>query len=177
MEKRAREFLDLTAKYYEKNRVKWTNLLRSVGLEFDEDVYNDTIIKVYDKLMDEEDIETIEDEVIAYWYQSFVNNIKRNKQYSCNSKKTDEDVIDLLKNEEYIIDSSNLYYPTIRYLLNKIKDEFDIQSYHLFKMYYLMPDMTYDELADVVGCNVKSRINKMRKWLKQNVQQNNDRSI
>lgn len=174
MEKRAREFLDLTAKYYEKNRFKWNSLLRSVGLEFDEDVYNDTIIKVYDKLMGEEDIDSPEDEVIAYWYQSFVNNIKRNKKYSCNSKRDDSDVIDLLKNEEYIVESSNLYYPTVRYLLNKVKDNFDLKSYHLFKMYYLTPNITYDELNEIVGCNVKSKINKIRKWLKQNVQQDND---
>lgn len=136
---------------------------------FDEDIYNDTIIKIYEKLLSEEDLETTEDEVMAYWYRSFVNNIKRNKQYARNSKKDDKDVIDLLKNEEYIIDSSNLYYPTIRYLLNKVKDEFDIRSYHLFKMYYLIPEMTFDELSSVVGCNVKTKINDIKKWLKENV--------
>lgn len=166
MEQRARNFLNLTSRYYEKNKVKWNGLLRSVGLVFDEDVYNDTIIKVYDKLMNEEDLETTEDEVIAYWYQSFVNNIKRNKQYSCNSKRTDEDVIDLLKNEEYIIDSSNMYYPTIRYLLNKVREHYDLKSYHLFKMYYLVSEMTYDELNETIGCNVKTKINGIRKWLK-----------
>lgn len=169
MEQRAKDFLELTARYYEKNKVKWDSLLKSVGLMFDEDIYNDTIIKIYEKLLSEEDLETTEDEVMAYWYRSFVNNIKRNKQYSCNSKRTDEDVIDLLKNEEYIIDSSNLYYPTIRYLLNKVKDEFDIRSYHLFKMYYLIPEMTFDELSSVVGCNVKTKINDIKKWLKENV--------
>lgn len=169
MEKRARQFLDLSAKYYEKNKTKWNNLLKSVGLIFDDDVYNDTIIKVYDKLMGDEDLETTEDEVIAYWYQSFVNNIKRNKQYSFNSKRDDSDVIELLKDEEYTVESHHLYYPTIRLLLEKIRNNYDIRNYHLFKMYYLVPEMTYDNLSSIIGCNVKSTINKMRKWLKENV--------
>lgn len=168
MEKRAREFLNLTSKYYEQNRVKWEHLLKSIGLSFDEDVYNDTIIKVYDKLMNEEDIETTEDEVIAYWYQSFVNNIKRDKKYSCNSKREDADVIDLLKDKEYTIDASHLYYPTIRMLLEKIQSEFSDSDFHLFKMYYLS-DCTFDELNEIVGYNSKPRITKMRKWLKENV--------
>lgn len=169
MEKKAREFLDLTSRYYEKNKVKWTGLLKSIGLTFNEDVFNDTIIKVYEKINADEDIDKTEDEIIAYWYQSFVNNIKRDKKYSVNSKRDDSDVIDLLKNEEYIVESSNLYYPTIRYLLNKIMGEYDLKSYHLFKMYYMIPDMTYDELSNAVGCDVKTKINKMKNWLKSNV--------
>lgn len=165
MEKRAKDFLNLTAKYYEQYREKWEHLLKSIGLKFDEDVYNDTIIKVYDKLMnDPDDINTTEDEAIAYWYQSFVNNIKRNKQYACNSKVDDTDVIDLLKDKAYIVGASHLYYPTIRMLLEKIKAEFGEPSFHLFKMYYLT-EYTYDEINDIVGYNAKPKINKIRKWL------------
>ena len=169
MEKKAREFLDLTATLYEKNKEKWSGLLKSVGLVFDEDIYNDTIIKVYDKMMaDEETDQTTEDELIGYWYQSFKNNIMRNKQYSYNSKRDDCDVIDLLKNEEYIITTPHITFTTIRYLLNKVKEEYNQKDYHLFKMYYLTT-LTYDELSLVVGYDAKSKINKMKNWLKQNV--------
>lgn len=168
MEKRAREFLDITAKLYEQNKVKWVHLLSSIGLVFDEDIYNDTIIKVYDKLMNEEDITSTEDEVIAYWYQSFVNNIKREKKYARNAKKDDTDVIDILKNKEYVVDATHLYYPTIRMLLQKIQEEFDDSSFHLFKLYYLS-DCTFDELSAIVGYNCKPRIMKMKKWLRDNV--------
>lgn len=168
MEKRAREFLDLSARMYEQNRIKWEHLLSSIGLKFDEDIYNDTIIKIYDKLMNEEDITTTEDEVIAYWYQSFVNNIRREKKYSRNSKRDDSDVIDLLKDKEYIVDATHLYYPTIRMLLEKIKGEYDENEFHLFKLYYLT-EHTYEEINEIVGYNAKGKINKMRKWLKENV--------
>lgn len=157
----------MTADLYEKNKVKWTGLLKSVGLQFDEDIYNDTIIKVYEKIV-EDTVDKTDDEIIAYWYKSFVNNIKREKQYTYNSKREDIDVIDLLKNEEYIITKQHISYSTIRFLLNKIKEEYNEKDYHLFKMYYLT-DITFDELNDIVGSDVKSKIIKMKKWLKSNV--------
>ena len=57
MEKRAKEFLAISAKYYNEFRDKWTSLLQHIGLAFDDDIYNDTIIRVYDKLMNEEDLD------------------------------------------------------------------------------------------------------------------------
>lgn len=168
MEKRAREFLDITAKYYTANKDKWQRLIKVLGLNFDEDIYNDTIIKVYDKLMNEEDIDKTEDEVIAYWFQSFVNNIKRDKLYSYNKNRDDSDVIELLKDRELIISDAHLYYPTIRLLLNKVRQGFNDDEYHLFRMYYLT-DYTFDELSDILGYNVKEKIIKMKKWLKENV--------
>lgn len=169
MEKSAREFLDLSGKLYDQNKKKWTKLVQGVGLKFDEDIYNDTIIKVYEHILNGEDTDG---DVIGYWYKSFINNLKRNKQYSVNSKRDDIDVIDLLKDKSYIETNAELYYSTIRELLEKIKNNFDTKSYHLFKIYY-MTDITFDDLSDVVGYDVKTKINNMRKWLKQNVQQDN----
>ena len=169
MEKRAREFLDLTSRYYEKNKVKWENLIKGIGLKFSEDVYNDTIISVYERISNGEDLDnTPDDEIIAYWYRSFVNNLKKNK----NSKIDEADVIELLKNEEYVVDSSNLYYATIRLIFNKVKEEYDPQSYHIFRMYYMDVDMTFEELSSIVGFDVKPRISRIRRWLTDVVQQN-----
>lgn len=174
MEKRAREFLDIAERYYERNKVKWESLIRSTGLRFDEDVYNDTIIKVYERISRDEDYELKgDDEIIAYWYRSFVNNLKRDIKYSKNSKRDDSDVIEILKDEEYQVENHHLYFATIRLLLNRIKEEYDARSYHIFKMYYLCPDLTYEELSDIVGYDVKSKISRMRNWLRDNVEQGN----
>ena len=67
MEQRAREFLDLSATLYEVNKKKWKTMLKSKGLQFDEDIYNDSIIKVYESIMKGEDIEG---DLIGYWYKS-----------------------------------------------------------------------------------------------------------
>lgn len=80
----AEQFLELSGKLYQQNKVKWKSLLKKIDLSFDEDIYNDTIVKVYDHLIE---TDYIPDDIIAYWYKSFVTNIKRGKQYSYTSKK------------------------------------------------------------------------------------------
>lgn len=173
MEKRAREFLDITGRYYEKNKVKWKGLLNHIGLSFDDDVYNETILNVYEKIEKNNEFdEKCDDEIIAYWYKSFINNLKRDKHYSRHNR-TDDDVMEILKDEEYIVCNHHLYFTTMRLLLEKIREEYDGLSYHIFKMYYLIPKMTYDELSSIVGFNVKSKISRMRNWLKENVKQDN----
>lgn len=165
MEQRAREFLDLSATLYEVNKKKWKPMLKSKGLQFDEDIYNDSIIKVYESIMKGEDIEG---DLIGYWYKSFVNNIKRNKQYSFNSRKEDIDVIEYLRDKPDSISTAETYYPNIRDMLEKVKLNFDIKSYHLFKIYY-MTDITFEQLSEIVGYDVKTKIMKIKKWLKENV--------
>ena len=168
MEKRAKEFLDISAKYYNEFKAKWTSLLQHVGLCFDDDIYNDTIIRIYDKLMNEEDLEKTEDEIIAYWCKSFINNIKRDKKYSRNKKVEDIDVIELLKDRVCEVEVQHLYYPTIRYLLEVIKKEFNDEYFQLFKFYYLTK-FSIDDISEVVDYNVKQRIMKMKNYLRDNV--------
>lgn len=171
MEKRAKEFLDITARYYERNKVKWDVLLKSLGLKFDDDIYNDTILAVYDKIEKGDDFEgKTDDEIMAYWYRSFINNIKRDRLYSKN-RRTDDDVMELLKDSEYIVDNHSLYFVKIRLILNKVRDKYDELTYHLFKMYYMIPDMTYEELSSIVGFDVKPKISRVRKWLQDVIQQ------
>ena len=162
-EQSAQNFLELSGKLYQQNKVKWKNLLKKVGLTFDEDTYNDTIIKVYDHLMKNE---YIPDDIVGYWYKSFLNNLKRGKQYTYISKKEDVDILELLKNTPTPIDNSHLYYPTIRLLLKAVKDNYPIEDYHLFKHYYLSPKTTYEDLSSLVGYNVKIKLNNIKKWLK-----------
>lgn len=159
----AEQFLELSGKLYQQNKVKWKSLLKKIDLSFDEDIYNDTIIKVYDHLIE---TDYIPDDIVAYWYKSFVTNIKRGKQYSYTSKKEDVDVLELLKNTPTTIDNSNLYYPTIRLLLELVKNNYSVEDYHLFKLYYLSPKTTYEDLSKLVGYNVKIKLNNIKKWLK-----------
>lgn len=173
MEKRAREFLDISAKYYNEFKGKWTSLLHHIGLSFDDDIYNDTIIRVYDKLMNEEDLDKTEDEVIAYWCKAFINNVKRDKKYSRNRKVEDVDVIELLKTKECEVEGYHLYHITIKYLLEVIKREFADDYFQLFKFYYLT-NFTIEDISEVVDYNVKQRIMKMKNYLRDNVKQDND---
>ena len=70
MEKRAKEFLELSGKLYIQNRDKWKKMLD----DFDEDIYNDTIIKVYESILKGADTEG---DLNGYWFKSFKNNLNR----------------------------------------------------------------------------------------------------
>lgn len=175
MEKRARKFLDIAERYYERNKVKWVSLLQSIGLSFDEDIYNDTILNVYDKISSNIEFdEKTDDEIIGYWYKAYLNNLKRDRRYAVRSKRSDNDVMDILKDEEYIVESPHLYFATIRVLLDKVRENYDPHSYHIFKMYYLVPEMTFEELSCLVGYDVKPKISRIRKWLANVVHRDND---
>lgn len=155
MEKRAKDFLVLSGEQYEQNKRKWKNLVES----FDEDVYNDSIVKTYEAILKGEDTEG---DVIAYWFKVFKNNLKRNKGYIKNQDK--EEINDKVKEKEYEEKHINLYYSTIRDILIKVRSRFDRKTFEVFRM-YLLCNMTYDELDKITGVDSKERIMRVRQWL------------
>ena len=159
MEKRAKEFLELSGKLYIQNRDKWKKMVD----DFDEDIYNDTIIKVYESILKGADTEG---DLNGYWFKSFKNNLNRNKDYGYKKKRDDDvDVIELLKEKEYEENNINLYYSTISDILLKVKDKFDRKTFEVYRM-YLLCDMSYEQLNQVTGlCDCKERISRVRKFI------------
>jgi hypothetical protein len=158
MEKRAKEFLELSGKLYVKNREKWKTMVDG----FDEDIYNDTIIKVYESILKGADTEG---DLVGYWFKSFKNNLNRNKDYSHKKNKDDIDVMDVLKEKEYEENNINIYYSTISDILFKVKHQFNRKTFEVFRM-YLLCNMSYEKLNELTGLSdCKERISKVRRWL------------
>lgn len=158
MEKRAKEFLELSGKLYVKNREKWKTMVDG----FDEDIYNDTIIKVYESILKGA---YTEGDLVGYWFKSFKNNLNRNKDYSHKKNKDDIDVMDVLKEKEYEENNINLYYSTISDILLKVKHQFNRKTFEVFRM-YLLCNMSYEKLNELTGLSdCKERISKVRRWL------------
>lgn len=158
MEKRAREFLEMTGRLYVQNRDKWSKMVDG----FDEDIYNDTIIKCYESILKGADTEG---DLVGYWFKSFKNNLNRDKDYSHRKNKEDVDVFDVLKGEEYEENNINLYFSTISDILLKVKRQFDRRTFEVFRM-HLLCDMSYERLNEVTGLkDCKERISKVRRWL------------
>ena len=109
MEKRAKEFLELAGKMYEQNKTKWSNIVDG----FDEDVYSDTILKVYDSILKGVDTEG---DLQGYWFRAFKNNLNKNHKQDI----IKEDVEQTLKDKEDEINNINLYYSTISNILYKV---------------------------------------------------------
>ena len=158
MEKRAKEFLELSGRLYTTNKEKWKKMVDG----FDEDVYNDAILKVYDSILKGADTQG---DLNGYWFKSFKNNLNRNKDYSHKKKRDDTDVIELLKDKEYEENNVNLYYSTISDILLKVKHKFDRKTFEVFRM-YLLCDMSYEQLNSITGlCDCKERISRVKKWI------------
>ena len=158
MEKRAKEFLELSGKLYTTNKNKWKTMVDG----FDEDIYNDTIIKVYESILKGADTQG---DLVGYWFKSFKNNLNRNKDYSHKKNKDDVDVYDVLKDKEYEENNVNLYYSTISDILLKVKHKFDRKTFEVFRM-YLLCNMSYEQLNQTTGlCDCKERISRVRKFI------------
>lgn len=155
MKKRADEFLILSGELYEQNKRKWKSLVEV----FDEDIYNDSIVKTYEAILKGEDTEG---DVIAYWFKVFKNNLKRNKGYIKNQDK--DEINDKVKEKEYDEKQINLYYYTVRDILIKVRSRFDRKTFEVFRM-YLLCNMSYDELDRITGVDSKERIMRVRQWL------------
>lgn len=155
MERRANEFLELSGRLYEENKRKWKTLFK----DFDEDVYNDTILKVYDNLLDGVDTEG---DLNGYWFKSFKNNLKRHKDYKENQSKGEID--NNVKEKGYEENDVSIYYSTIKDIFNRVRNNFDRKTFEVFRLYMLCK-MSYDELDNLTGLDSKERIMKVRRWL------------
>ena len=171
MEKAAQEFLNQSGKLYETNKKKWRKVVHDKGLEFSEDIYNDSIIKTYDSIIKKE-IDTTD--YLGYWYQTFLNNTKRDELYARNlSVDDDVDVYEYLKDKEDEESKITLYYSTISDILLKVRKQFDRKTFETFRI-YLLCGMSYEQLDNLTGMeDSKRKISKVRKWLHDNKIQDN----
>lgn len=98
MQKEAEEFLNRAGMLYEVNRVKWSSLLKKQGLKFNDDIFNDSIIKTYDAILKREVEGT---DYMGYWYRTFLNNSKRDLDYSYHNRDDDVDVFEYMSSIPY----------------------------------------------------------------------------
>ena len=137
---KADEFLKFSGEHYNELKKKWSARLKKQGLKFSEDIYNDTIIKVYDHLNKEEYTGDIE----GYLYKSFLQNSKRDMEYSYHKRDDDVDVFDYLK--DLPVEDRGIMLCDIE---DKIKPLNDTDK-HILLIYYLT-DTTYKELEELTG--------------------------
>ena len=169
MEKAAQDFLIQSGELYEKNKKKWSKIIKDKGYDFSEDIYNDSIIKTYDAILKKE---TNMAECVGYWYQTFINNTKRDEKYARNKIVDDEDVFEILKDKEYEEGKINVYISSISDILLSVRRHFDRKTFETFRM-YLLCGMSYEQLDNLIGTDSKLKISKVRKWIHDNKTQDN----
>lgn len=154
---KADEFLKYSGEHYNENKKKWSARLQKQGLKFSEDIYQDSIIKVYDHINNKEYDGT---DIEAYWYQAFLNNTRRDIKYAYHKRDDDVDVFEYLK--DVPVEDRGIYISDIE---DKLKSLNEIDKY-IFLMYYLT-DLTFMELEELTNIkDMRYRLKKIRGYIK-----------
>lgn len=151
----------------------------SKKLQFDEDVFSDTYMKIYDKIMKDGIIDNSPKGFENYFFMAFRTNIRREKQYSRNAKRIDmggniptstheEYQSSKLTEEEKLKQDLYKDFSTL-YLFKKVEDNFPAEYLYLFKL-KVFEKITYQELAKRTGIkNCRQKVAEVKQWLKDNV--------
>lgn len=176
-ETQARKYLNLANDKYLDYLKKWRTHIQDKGYDWDEDVFSDTILKVYDNILKNGIKDDSEEGLSNYWFKSFIVNIKREKQYSRNlyrdmnvdaseelDKEYNGDDELKLKIRRHIYDD----WLSVR-LLQIVEQNFTSREFRCFRLYYIVPKMTYEKLRDLTKIkDCKKIVNTIKKWLIEN---------
>lgn len=150
---------------------------------FDEDIFQDTIVKIYDKIEKHGIKDSTEQGFLNYFFLSFKNNTLRESQYSRNQKKS------------YVEDISQKYdeYFNETFVSSSIKVEKDLKTdfaaiylavraeewaiennkllnFQLWKIKNFVNKMTYKKLAEMTGIkSARTLCLEVKNYLKENV--------
>lgn len=175
------KFINTVNDNYETIKKELQSYCDSVGQTFDEDIFQDTILKCY-TLIDKngEMKDSSYQGCKNFMFQAFKRNLKREQQYARNQKR-DGNVTNLSKHNEVYLNSkltqeeklkSDLYkdFATL-YLLKQVEEQFDGEHFYLFRL-KTFTNMTYAQLAEKTGIKgCRQKVVDVKNWLKDNVKQ------
>lgn len=171
-------FMEEIAKILPTLKPKMMAFCAAQNREWSEDVFSDTIIKCYNAIKKKGGLnDTSPKGCENYFFQAFAINIKREAQYSRNSKR--DNTSDLfnayeLFQEHCITEAekveSDLYKDfAVLYLLKRAEEQFDPETFYLFNLKFI-GQYTYKELQKHVKAKaIRQRVAEVKKWLKENV--------
>ena len=171
-------FLKFANDHYEDYKKKWAKYLYDRQVDFDEDVFSETVLKVYDYINTNGIKDDSDSGLANYWFKSFNTNIKREKQYSRNvNRDKNIDATEELSKEMNGEDELKLKIRrhvfedwSIVYILRLVEDNFDSSSFHCCRLYYILDKMTYSKLRDITKVpDSKKRVVTIKNWLKDNL--------
>ena len=177
----AKRFINTVNDNYETIKKELQSYCDSVGEKFDEDIFQDTIIKCYTLIEKNGEMKDSSYQGCKnFMFQSFKRNLKREQQYARNQKR-DANVTNLSKHNELYLNSkltqeeklkSDLYkdFATL-YLMKRVEEEFDDEHFYLFRL-KTFTNMTYAQLAEKTGIKgCRQKVVDVKNWLKDNVKQ------
>ena len=172
----ASRFLKFANDHYEDYKKKWAKYLYDRQVDFDEDVFSETVLKVYDYINTNGIKDDSDSGLANYWFKSFNTNIKREKQYSRNvNRDKNIDATEELSKEMNGEDELKLKIRrhvfddwSVVHILRLVEDNFDQISFHCFRLYFVLDKMTYHKLREITKVkDAKKRVVTIKNWLKE----------
>lgn len=154
----ADEFLKYSGEHYNDIKKKWKARCKKNNVQYSDDIFQESIIKVYSHLLEKPYTGDVE----SYWWQAFINNSRREKDYAYNSKK--DDTIEVL---QYLDNFPTEDKPILLQDIEEGLKLLTVIEKNLLLMYYLT-DITYTELEELTGIKdlrykLKGILKKVRK--------------
>lgn len=87
-EEQAKRFLEVVSENYDDLKKKWAKYQSDKHREFDDDVFSETILSVYNLILKNGLKEQNDDAYLNYFFKSFNINTAREKQYARESSAT-----------------------------------------------------------------------------------------
>ena len=148
---------------------------------FDEDVFYDTILKIYDKILKESIIDDTPEGMANYLFKSFKTNVMREKQYARNKKEDlnyDQDNIPTayenwyeqnnISAKEKLLSDLRKDFFTLR-LAEIVEENFDAEHFYLWRLKVFM-GYTYKDLAEKTKIpSVRNKVLEVMDFLRENV--------
>jgi len=175
------KFINTVNDNYETIKKELQSYCDSVGETFDEDIFQDTILKCYTLIEKNGEMKDSSYQGCKnFMFQAFKRNLKRETQYARNQKR-DGNITNLSKHNEVYLNSkltqeeklkSDLYkdFATL-YLMKMVEENFDGEHFYLFRL-KTFTNMTYAQLAEKTGIKgCRQKVVDVKNWLKENVKQ------
>lgn len=175
----ADRFLKWINDNYQFQKDKLTAFCNDKSYEFDEDIFCMTYLKVYEKILKYGIKDDTEKGYDNYMFISFKINTMRDKQYAAVAKR-DRNIVNLtgayerykngeLTEQEKLKSDLKTDFSTL-YLLHKAEENFDKESFRLFKMKVFERGLTYKKLSEMTGVKgCRQKVVGIKNWLRDNI--------
>lgn len=169
--------IETIANNYEKLKDACQNVCNRNGEKFDEDIFQDTVVKVYDIAEKKGGLDDqTESGVLNYFVRSFVNNLREINRYAYRKKRdfnvTDEEIMQLfersLSNPDEKIMHDLLEDFSVLFLTKQVELNFNDEQYYLYKLKFLC-GLTYKQIAQKTNIpKSRDKILEVKRWLNAN---------
>ena len=177
-EQQANKFLQWINENYTGQKQKLQAFCNDKKYKFDDDIFSDTYLKIYEKILKDGIIDDSEKGMEAYLFMAFKQNLHRDKLYARNLKRDDNVSNISLLNELYQNSKltqeeklkSDLFKDfSVLYLMHRVEDNFDAEHFYLFRL-KTFTNLTYKQLYEHTGIKgARQKVVGVKNWLKENV--------